>query len=104
MNLPAEGETMTPEEFEMRRRKTIELLHPAEVAYLKECAGMVDMSYEDLLEAAKERLESGDYVSMGSNTSYQDIDWDRFWKAYFFVTNTLPDKNHDGWGFFSCSC
>ncbi len=95
---------MTPEEFEEVRRKTIELLHPEEVAYLNRCAEIVNMSYEDLLAAAKDNLETGEYIHTGSNMDYQDIDWDRFWKAYFFVTNTRAEGKHPEWGFFSCSC
>lgn len=95
---------MTPEEFEAARRRTIEMLHPEEVAYLKHCADLVSMSYDALLAATKEHLECGEYVHMGSDMSYEDIDWDRFWKAYFFVTNTRPEGEHPEWGFFSCSC
>ena len=100
-----EEKRVTPEEFEYHRRRTIEMLHPEEVQYLKECAALVDMSYEELMEEAAERVRNPDhYVSTGGNMSYEGIDWPRFWKAYFFVTNTKAEGEHFDWGFFRCSC
>lgn len=61
------------------------------------------LSYERVMEAAKDYLESSEYIHNGENESYKDADWDSMWKAYEFLTGRKIDDGEKGW-FFSCSC
>lgn len=60
-----------------------------------------EMSFEELMAAAKADIETEEYIHMGTNENYRDIDWDMFWNAYEILTDT---RNPKGYSFFSCSC
>jgi len=69
--------------------------------WLTEFAWTADISYDELMNAAKDSIEHGEYLSDGGK-------WEgfhtpsEFWRHYEIVTGK-PVEDHDA-NFFSCSC
>ena len=86
------------------RRETMELLNAPAVEYIKECADIVDMPYDRLMEVARCYLETGEAadVNMEQSNNAMDIDWPKFWASYFLLTGKEPkDKQAEP---FNCAC
>lgn len=69
---------------------------------LEEDASDAGLSYEDLIEAAKDFLDTGEYLCQGERWEGQSLSA-TFWDDFCAVTGReVPaDKR---WSFFSCSC
>jgi hypothetical protein len=64
---------------------------------------LMEMSYQRLMKAASDYLDSGDYLTQHGATDWQDVDCDEFWEHYKVVTGRDLGDRHTG-NFFSCSC
>jgi hypothetical protein len=82
--------------------------HPAFIpseseAWLRDFADEVQMTYEELLLAAKNYLESGDITCLGFDTPDRVYyDREEFWDHYQKVTNQPVDPDESM--FFRCAC
>lgn len=70
--------------------------------YLEQFAANIDISYEELMEAARNYLSHGEYLSDGGKFEGVDVP-DVFWDHFEFVENITVVEDRRG-GFFSCSC
>jgi hypothetical protein len=72
--------------------------------WLEDFAPRVEMTYDELLAAAKDYLRSGEYVTEYGGQGWQDAFYENaetFWTHYETVTGEkVEDRGH----FFSCSC
>lgn len=72
---------------------------------ITQMAASMGVTFDFLMTAAANNVNTGDYTSMGSNESYSNVDWPEFWKYYQAYTGQpLPEDHERKWGFFSCAC
>ena len=86
--------------------------HPAltkddseDVAWLRQFAEDVGVSYEVLMKGAEHYADDGTSLYMGSNQSYENRyhDYKEFWERFERVAGKTAAEG-DGWCFFSCGC
>ncbi len=74
----------------------------ASKTWLQGFADEVGLHYIELLAAAKDYLDHGEYLNHGSRWEGQSVP-PEFWDHYETVTQTKVSESQRG-GFFSCSC
>lgn len=65
------------------------------------------LGYDGLMRTARDYAEKDEYVHMGTNENYKNVDWDEFWRAYALVVGREPEWADPDWrgsNPFSCSC
>lgn len=95
-------EAPTPSDQAIISKVTDRLLFGAEKRLLQECAFDLDISYDDLVTAAQNYVEHGDYLSDGGKFEGASLP-DGFWEAFERITRTQVPMEKQG-NFFSCSC
>lgn len=71
------------------------------IAWLTAAAENFELSYEEMIQAAYNHIQNGDWLTTGFDTP--DIDMDLFWYHFEKVTGQrVADK--DKTTFFSCAC
>lgn len=68
---------------------------------IQQAADYLGLSYQELMDGANDYVEDEEYMYMGSNEDYYDLDMESFWNAYETLTGKSPAYKG---GFFSCSC
>lgn len=68
------------------------------ITWIREYAGTVPISYEELMAAAEDYLRTGDYLTQGGRFESESIP-EEFWTHYEVITG----KRGEG-SFFSCFC
>ena len=77
------------------------LLRTPQRRLLEDFAEEIDVSYEELLNAASDFVTAGNYLSQGSK--FEGVrSPEGFWSAYDFVTQTKSGMTDES--FFSCAC
>lgn len=70
--------------------------------YIKDEGVEIDLTFEEMLQVARDYAKNGNYHNTGSNEA-QLRDAAQFWKHYEIVTGEkVPNSSKDS--FFSCSC
>lgn len=72
------------------------------VQWLRNLAGRIGVSYQRLIDAAESYVESGDYLTGGSEMEGEYTP-DEFWLHYQIVTGKTVAEDDRG-NFFNCSC
>lgn len=74
------------------------------IAKINECANACGVTFDFLIDAAKEYNENNETTHMGSNSQYSDYDdWKGFWRAFTTYTGeTVKDDTY--WAPFRCTC
>lgn len=98
---------MTPEEFDLYRRHTIEMVNPELVREIRNCAEALEMSFEEFLAVLQESQDDDRfYQNMGTNQAYDEFDWNKIWAGWELITGKQAKPS--SWGGprrpFSCAC
>ena len=87
------------------RKETMEALNAPAVEYIRECAGMIDMTYTDLIEALSKWVDYGEStdVNMNQSIASMDIKWPKLWAAWGVVTGSAMPRDTKEEP-FNCKC
>lgn len=87
------------------RRETLELLQAPAVQYIKECAALAELTYDEMMHTAHAYLDGGHErdISMSASNATMDVDWPKFWASYSLLTGDAPPKNTHAEP-FNCNC
>lgn len=91
-----------PEETSL---ETSTVFKEASKKWIAEFAELIGITYNKLIEGAREYAHGGDYLHMGDNEEYSNHydKMEEFWRHYEIVTGDIILEGRNG-GFFSCSC
>lgn len=71
--------------------------------WIEEQAADVNMTFDELMEHAKDHVENGSYVTEYGSDTLRDSFNENFWNHYEVITGA-PVASRDRGNFFTCSC